>query len=140
VENRKVIKYDIKDIQDAYVNIYKSVFEQYDYDGNCPSIVYVGFEDEEIFGFISGYIQSPVTFYLQRAGFTKSEQRKFTNRNRFRFALYEIHKEWPYIMTLVKNTDNSALKLSLNMDFKIIGSRMDTGGNLWVEMIHSREG
>jgi len=138
VENRKIVKYTIDEIKEAYVDIYKSVFDDYDYEGNCPSIVYVCFENDEFVGFLSGYIQSQNTWYLQRGGFTKSEQGRFLNLARYRAGIDEIHKEWLGIMTLIKNTDISALKLSLGLNFRIIGTRMDTGNNLWVELLHIR--
>lgn len=135
-----MVKYLVSELsEEFYKNIYSSVFDEWTYDGNCPAEVYISYEDEKIVGFLSGYPQSQVTWYLQRAGAIKNEQYKFKDYSRGKFALDYIQKTWPYIMTLVRNDDISTLKLSLSLGFKIIGTRIDTANRLWIEMMRKKE-
>jgi hypothetical protein len=122
-----------------YPEIYKSVFNDFATEGNCPSEVYLGYKDDKLIGFMAGYIQSNNTWYLQRGGFKVENQRKVDNLHLFNKALDIIHDKWLHIIAMIQNNDTTALKMALMGKFKIIGTRMDTANNLWVEMIHTRE-
>ncbi len=122
-----------------YPEIYESVFKNFTAEGNCPSEVYLGYEGDQLVGFVSGYVQSNNTWYLQRGGFKRENQRKSYNLLLFKKSLAIIHEKWVYIMALIQNNDTAVLKMALMGGFIIIGTRMDTSGKLWVELIHSRE-
>ena len=50
-------------------------------------------------------------------------------------ALAEIHKEYRYILTLIRNDNSPALRLSLAAGFQIIGVRQATNKQLFVELL-----
>jgi hypothetical protein len=93
--------------------------------------------DEKYIGFMAGYATAPGTWYLQRGGFIKDEQRKTGNLKIYREALEELHAYWPCIRTHVANDDLPALKIDINAGFKIIGVRYTDRVEL--EMIRFRE-
>lgn len=132
-------KFNIEEIKEVYPLLYAGIFREYSIDGNSPKQVYLGKEEGKYIGLVAGYEHSPSTWYLQRGGFILSEQKKTKALSRLRSVLAGIHKEYKYIMTIVENTDLPALKIDLNAGYVIIGTRMDTTGKLWVEMIHTRE-
>ncbi len=136
----RVEKYRIQDILTNFPEIYCSVFNEFTYQGNCPSEVYIVHDGDKYIGFVSGYVQNTNTWYLQRGGLVEFERKKYLNLYRLKTVLDRIHNDWNFIMTLIKNDDFSTLKISLASKFKIIGTRMDTSGNLWVELIHSNNG
>jgi len=134
-----LFKYGINEICDEFPDICKSVFGEFTYEGNCPSEVYLGYEEECFLGFISGYIVSPNTWYLQRAGFKIGKQGNVGNLRKYLEALSKIHEEYGFILTRVINTDIKPLKMDIMAGFIIIGIRQDTSGKLWVELIHKKE-
>ena len=136
----EIEKYSIHEIIKKYPEIYCSVFNEFNFQGNTPSEVYIVNEDNKYIGFVAGYIQSTNTWYLQRGGLVSEERRKYLNLYRLKTLLDKIHLDWLYIMTIVNTEDLSALKISLASGFRIMGIRTDTSKNLWVEMIHKREG
>lgn len=129
----------ISEFRDEFVALYESVFNQWTIDGNCPYSIYLLYDDERLIGFASGFIIGVNTWYLQRAGFIKSEQRKVSNLYRASFTINEILKEWPYIMSFISNEDTSTLRMVMALGFKIIGTRIDTLKSLWVEFLISKE-
>ena len=131
-------KYGINEITNVYPKIYELVFGEFTVNGNCPSEVYLGFENDKVVGFAAGYIQSPNTWYLQRAGFTMDEQRRAINLKRYLAALEVIHETWQFITTLVKNTDFRALKMDLATGWVINGCRIDSAKDFWVELTHQK--
>jgi hypothetical protein len=139
VVNRRLEKRIFSEIAIEYPEIFNSVFGEWTYEGNCPGEIYIGYENEKYTGFLSGFPISLNTWYLQRAGFVKNQQAKFTNIHRTLFCLDEIHKNFMAILTLIRNDDIKALKITLSVGFKIIGTRIDTEKHLWVEMIHLRQ-
>ena len=134
-----VIRTTIDQIEGDFVNLYTSVFGGWTLDGNCPYHVYLLKEDNDPIGFASGFSIGLQTWYLQRAGFTKDQQNRFTNLYRANFAINHILTEWPYIMTFVHNEDGSALHMVMALGFKIIGVRMDTAKKLWVELLKEKD-
>lgn len=128
--------YNITKLKEIYPLIYKSVFKEYTNTGNFPMYVYLGKDDGTFCGFLSGYTHNQNTWYLQRAGFTTDKQGRTSTLRMTREVIAILHKDWKYIMSVVANTDFPALKMLLKVGFKIIGTRVDTGGVLWVEMIH----
>jgi hypothetical protein len=129
-------RHDIKEIWNDYPPIFESVFKEWTDDGNCPSVVYYGYEDGNFVGFVAGYPLSSACWYMQRTGYTVQEQNKLINLRRTREVVSELHKDWRYIFTMVSNTDNTVLKMLLSVDFRIMGTRMDTERNLWVELMN----
>ena len=136
---KTLVKKSLTEVSNDYPSIFSSVFGEFVYEGNYPSEIYLGYDDGKLVGFIAGYTQSPHIWYMQRAGFFKDEQGVFRNFERSLFAINEILNEYPFIMTLIQNDDTKALKMAIKLGFKIIGTRMDTVKNLWVEMIRGRE-
>lgn len=131
--------HSITEIFNKYPEIYKSVFKEWTTEGNLPADIYVGYDNDEYGGFLSGYSISRDTWYMQRAGFIVGEQGKRKNYARGMQAMLLLHEKWKHILTLVKNTDAHVLRMAIGIGFKIIGVRQDTTGILWVELIHSRE-
>lgn len=123
----------IADIAHLYPEIYKSVFDEID-PVQCPSLVYLGFEDGKYIGFMSGYLHSMVTFVIQYAGIIR-EQRGYKTLAVFREGLKELLKDFKYIMCVISNKNRPAIKLALNEDFLIHGIRQSTTGDLFVELI-----
>ena len=131
-----ILQYKVNEI-DWYASLYKKVFP--DDPINYPSEVYVGYEQDRIVGFASGYPMDPYTWYLQRAGVVPEERSKTKIVNWYINLLKEIDKVWPAVLTLVGNGNIRTLKLDMAMGFRIIGTRMDSGHNLWVELLRLRE-
>ena len=129
----------IDQIEGEFVNLYSSVFGGWSNDGNCPYHVYILKEGNDAIGFASGFTIGLQTWYLQRAGFVKTEQKRVTNLYRASFAIKHILEEWPYIMTFVHNEDYGAMRMVLALGFKIIGVRMDTARKLWVECLKEKD-
>jgi len=136
---RELKKVPISQAGFEYGAIFYSAFQYWAEEGNCPSEVYYGYDENQLVGFFSGFPLGKQLWYLQRCGFTKEQQHKLKNLERARWAINEIHKEWLYILTLVRNDDQLAIKFAIALSFKIIGVRMDVGSQLWVEMIRERE-
>jgi len=134
-------KYGINKIGKLYPQIYTLVFNEFHHplDGNSPAVVYIGYDrgpDKiKVMGFLSGYNLSPNTFYLQRAGFIKKEQHSPLNFRRMLEGLTILHREFPYIMTMISSEEISAMKISLQAGFKIVGTRVDSQCRVMVEMI-----
>ncbi len=129
----------IADIKEEYANVFTSVFKEWVDQGNCPAQVYYGYEDYKFIGFISGFPLSQTLWYLQRTGYVEDEQSKPKNLQRTREVFGCLHRDWPFILTLIRNDDIAMLKMSLSVGFKIIGTRIDTQKTLWVEMMSSKE-
>lgn len=129
----EVKKIAITDIAHLYPEIYLSVFDEID-PFQCPSIVYLGFENGNYIGFLSGYLHNARTFLIQYAGLIR-EHRGYKTLVIFREAMKEIEKEYRYIMCLISNKNSSALRLTLKEGFLIHGIRQDTLGDLYVELI-----
>lgn len=123
----------INQLADTYLPLFESVFGKWETEGNCPADVYLTYDGDTLIGFMSGFPISQTTWYLQRGGFTKGEQSKFMNLRRYNDALSLI--PFPYVMALVRNDDLPALKICLGSGFTIIGTRIDTVKNLWVELL-----
>lgn len=121
-----------------FIPIYESVFDVWTMDGNCPYHVYLIYDGDKLIAFTSGFAIGLNTWYLQRAGFIKDEQGKVANFFRAAFCMDEILKDWPYIMTFASNENQKALKMLIALGFKIIGTRMDTLRNLWVEFLKEK--
>jgi len=134
-----VTRTTIDQIEGDFVNLYSSVFGDWTLDGNCPYHVYLLKEAEQPIGFASGFSIGLQTWYLQRAGFTRDQQKRVTNLYRASFAINRILQDWPYIMTFVHNEDASALHMVMALGFKIIGVRMDTVKKLWVELLKEKD-
>jgi len=132
-------KHSIQSIKDAYREIYISVFGTWVEVGNCPADVYVGFEEEKYSGFLAGYPIGPGSWYLQSGGFINESKKRIRNLRTFIQCLEILHEEWNYISTKVRNDDFPTLRISLAAGFKIIGTEIDTDGNLWVQLIHLKE-
>ena len=130
IEVRKVF---MQDIEHIYPDIYKSIFDDID-PYQCPSIVYLGFENGLFEGFVSGYIFNAITFYMQYAGILKNF-RGVKTLNLFREGLKAINAEFPFIMCVIRNDNSPALRLALKEGFIVHGIRQDTGRNLYVELI-----
>lgn len=133
-----VRKDSVSALGDDFVDVYKSVFGKWTLDGNCPYHVYLVYDDDRVVGFASGFAIGLQTWYLQRAGFIKSEQKRISNYYRATFGVNEILKEWPAIMTFVHNEDQDALRMVMALGFKIIGTRIDTVKRLWVEFLKEK--
>ena len=129
----------IDQVEGEFINLYSNVFGDWTLDGNCPCHVYLLNEDDKVIGFASGFSIGLQTWYLQRAGFTKDQQRRVTNLHRADFTIERILTDWPYIMTFVHNEDYSALRMVMALGFKIIGVRMDTARKLWVEFLKEKD-
>ncbi len=127
---------DIKEYQEAF----KKVFGLWTFEDNCPSIVYYAYEDEVLIGLMAGYIQSPVSFFLQRTGFVITEHKNVRNLSRMRMGIEWLHREWAIITTTISADDITMIKMALMVGFKIRGSRIGLDNSFWVEMIHKREG
>jgi len=132
-------RYSLSQVQKEYPEIYKTVFGEWTLNGNVPSLIYIGYEDDKYGGFLAGYIHNYDTFYLQRTGFIIEEQGKVTNKLRAKTAINILHQEWNYILSLIRNDDIKPLKMALSIGFKIIGVRIDTQHNTWVELIHCKQ-
>ncbi len=131
--------HNIGDIKEEYANVFTSVFKEWVDQGNCPTQVYYGYDDDKFIGFISGFPLSQTLWYLQRTGYVEDEQSKVKNLQRTKEVFVCLHRDWPFILTLVRNDDITMLKMSLSVGFKIIGTRIDTQKTLWVEMMSSKE-
>jgi hypothetical protein len=130
-----LVKKHINELSNDYIKLFTSVFGSWETEGNCPADVYLTYDNSLLIGFVSGFPVSPNTWYLQRGGFIKNEQSKVMNLCRYKEALNIINKEYPFINTVVLNTDLPALKICLASNFVIMGVRLDTVNKLWVEMI-----
>lgn len=133
----EIHKMHIEDIKDIYPAIYKQVFDETD-DFQCPSVVYLWFKNGEFKGFLSGYVHNLVTFYLQYTGIVR-EKRGYGTLEMFRAGIKEIDKEFPSIMTVIKNDNIVAIKMALQVHFIPHGIRQDTKGQLYLELIRKRE-
>ena len=129
----EIKKMYVGDLGTMYPEIYRSVFESSD-DFQIPSIVYLGFENGEYKGFISGYLHNIQTFYMQYAGIIKSK-RGFGTVSMFREAVREMQKEYAFILAAIRNDNIVAIKIAMNEGFVINGIRQDTGKNIYVELI-----
>lgn len=129
----------INSLSNDFVPIFESVFDTWTMDGNTPYHVYLVKDNDKLVGFASGFAIGLNTWYLQRAGFIKDEQKKISNYFRSMFGIEEILKDWNHIMTLVSNEKPHVLKMMIALGFKIIGTRMDTERGLWVEFLKSKE-
>jgi len=132
-------RYSIKDVRGNYFEAFQSVFGEWTLQGNCPSEVYFGYEDDKLVGFLSGYPLSLNTWYIQRAGFIKNERNKFSNLSRIVFALNEIHKDWECLIVLINSNDIKPLRIALELGFKIVGTNIDSANTLWVNMMRLRK-
>lgn len=126
------------EIEKMYPDIYKSVFDEVDM-YQMPTIVYLGFKDSNLKGFMAGYLMSQITFYLLHTGVVRHD-RGYGTLEIFRAGLKEIDKEFPFIMTVVENTNTSAIKLAMNEGFQIHGFRVDTANHKFVELIRRQYG
>jgi len=133
-----LIRHTIPEIGEDYPPIFVSVFKEWKDEGNCPSMIYYGYEDEKFIGFVAGYPMSSNLWYIQRTGYITDEQHKTKNISRTREVMEVLHGDWPYLLTLVCNDDIPMLKMSLTVGFKVIGTRMDTNKDLWVEMLKEK--
>jgi len=123
-----------------YKEVFEKVFGCWTLEDNCPSTVYYAYEDEALIGLMSGYVQSPVSFYLQRTGFLIILQKSVRNLNRMRQGMAQLHREWPVVTSTIASDDVTMLKMALMVGFKIRGSRIGPDNSFWVEMISKREG
>ena len=121
----------ISDYAEVYYRLFTDVFQS-------PAFVYVGYEDNELVGFMSGYNHNLSTVYLQYAG-AAVQFRGYRTLKFFKEAIEFIHKEYHYIMIRIKNDNVAALKIALSGDFKIIGIRMATDKSLYVEFLKERQ-
>ena len=133
-----LVRHLITEIQDDYPPIFISVFKEWNTDGNCPSMVYYGYDNGIFIGFVAGYPMSSTLWYIQRTGYVTDEQHKTKNVNRTREVMAALHGDWPYLLTLVGNDDIPMLKMALTVGFKVIGTRMDTKAKLWVELLKEK--
>ena len=129
----------LSEIANEYPYIFNSVFGEWTYEGNCPSEVYLGYEDNQLIGFISGYTVALNTWYIQRAGFISDLIGDLRNIKRAAFVIDKLHNVWPHLLTLIRNDDYRILRMAITLGFVIIGTRLDVQKRLWVEMRHSKE-
>ncbi|RQW92651.1 MAG: hypothetical protein EHM79_00410 [Geobacter sp.] len=124
------------DIKEEYFELYKEVFKENDL-YQSPAFVYVGYEDNKVVGFMSGYNHNAYTVYIQYAGATE-QFRGYKVLNFFKEAIEFIHREYEFIMIWIRNDNIPALKIALSNNFRIIGTRMATDRNLYIELLRRR--
>lgn len=130
-------KVPIQQIALDYLDLYTEIFEELD-PAQMPAFVYLGFENDEYVGFISGYNHNLSTVYLQYAGFIK----KFRGHKApklFKKVIDFIHQEYDFIMIVIKNDNIPAIKMALWGGFKIVGIRMATNKDLYVEFLRGKD-
>ena len=130
-------KVPTQEIVSDYAEFYYEIFDETDV-FQSPAFVYIGYENDELVGFMSGYNHNLSTVYLQYAGAAK-QFRGYKALKFFKEAIEFIHKEYHYIMIWIKNDNIAALKIALSGDFKIIGIRMATDKNLYIELLKERQ-
>jgi len=120
-----------------YANLYNQVFA--DGEPNLPRDIYLVHEDDDkLIGFLSGFPLDQETWYLQVVGFLPSEKKHRTNIYRSWLAMTLLNREWGGILTMIENKNVEALRVALSVGFIVIGTRMDTAGTLWVELLRVR--
>ena len=127
-------KVSYEEIAHLYPAIYQEVFGEYAW-GHAPAFVYLCFYGTEYMGFISGYNHDIYTLYIQYAGYIDKWKGKASALRILKDALKELHKEYKFILTMIRNDNSPALRLTLAAGFEIIGTRQDTDKNLYVEFI-----
>ena len=134
-----LVRHPIEEIKDDYPLLFISVFGKWVDEGNCPLIVYYGYEDGTFVGIVAGFPISQDTFYIQRSGYIANEQHKTATVRRTREVMAALHGDWPYLYTLVSNADIYVLKMVITCGFMVIGTRVDTKGKVWVELMKEKK-
>ncbi|MCK4328796.1 hypothetical protein KAX02_03030 [candidate division WOR-3 bacterium] len=130
-------KVSIQQIALDYLDLYTEIFEEID-PAQIPAFVYLGFENDKYVGFLSGYNHNLTTIYLQYAGFIKNF-RGYKAPKLFKKVIDFIHQEYDFIMIVIKNDNIPAIKMALWGGFKIVGIRMATNKDLYVEFLRGKD-
>lgn len=129
-------KVPIQEIALNYFDLYAEIFKELD-PVQMPAFVYLGFENDKYVGFVSGYNHNLNTVYIQYAGFVK-QFRGYKAPKLFKEVVDFIHQEYQFIMILIENNNIPAIKVALFGGFKIVGIRMATDKNLYVEFLKEK--
>ncbi len=129
-------KVDYEDISVHYRDMFLEIFDLID-PSHVPAFIYIVSDDKGEIGFVSCYNHSLTTCYIQYAGAHKG-RRGFLIPKIFNDTIWHIHREYPFILILIENTNVTALKVALNAGFTVIGTRMATGRKLYIELISER--
>ena len=134
----KIIRYAWSEIADRYPAIFAKFFENEQYNEcDTPFQVVTGEDDGgELVGFLAGYWHNQETLYIQRIGLDQSLRGKHLAMQFVPEVFAWAYQQGiRYLMGVVENTNIPALVVALKAGFRIIGTRMDTNGKLYVEII-----
>lgn len=132
-----MLRLERKDVSEIdYPKLYKEIFGEADI--NHPRHVYMVYDEDKYVGFMSGFPMDSNTWYMQVVGFIPNEQKKVSNIYRSAIAVNTLHQDWYGILVRINTLNVEALRVALSIGFVIVGTRMDTGRNLWVELMHLR--
>ena len=134
----KVTRYAWIEIADRYPAIFAKFFDNEKLNPcDSPSVVVTGEDDSEgMVGFLAGYYHNRETLYVQRIGLDQSLRGKHLAMQFVpEVFLWAIQNGIRYLMGVIENTNIPPLVVALKAGFKIIGTRMDTNGKLYVEVI-----
>lgn len=123
---------------DYYNDLFTSIFGKIDPHA-APSIIFTAFTEDNVpIGFLSGYIHNAMTFYIQYGGI-KKEYSGIIPVKLFKKVIGMICSSYPYILSLIANTNIPAIKMFLYCGFRIIGVRLASDGTLYVEFVKEKQ-
>ena len=118
-----------EEINDQYPIIFKKIFKDYPVN-QIPRTVIVQEKDNEIIGFVSGYLIDKETFYLAWGGTVS----KFVQAKKFWMEGETLFKEHgvKWFQTNVENTNTQWQRVLMGMGWIPFGIKA-TGGKLYIE-------
>ncbi|MFH1952586.1 MAG: hypothetical protein ABIL06_13315 [Pseudomonadota bacterium] len=134
-------RYTYSQLAQLYPAIHDQVFDE-QYKAQQPSIIYLIFDGEEkkYVGFLSGYYQDAISFYIQRIGIpreNRGKQRIFgLLRGIEKHLISYGHK---FLIGNVEASNNITLLIALRDGWHISGMHTDTSGTLYVRIIKKLE-
>lgn len=121
---------------DYYDDLFMSIFGEIDM-VQSPSVIYTAINEGNPIGFMSGYLHSMSTFFIQYGGIVKDFKGTLPVIM-FKEVLTRIHEQFQFILTLCVNDNIPAIKLFLHSGFKIIGTRQATDNKLYIEFLKEK--
>ncbi len=130
----KITRYTYEECKGWYYQLHNEIF---DYDPiHIPSIVYVGFEDKNYIGFMSGYLHNAVTFYVQKTGIPERHRNHKLSKILLNELWEHLRQEgFTALLALVQNVNTPALIMALKTGWLIYGYRVTREGEQYVEIL-----
>lgn len=130
----KIKRFLYEDCKSWYHQLHNEIFDPDSL--HIPAIVYVGFEDKNYIGFMSGYLHDARTFYVQKTGIPERHRNHKLSKELLNEIWERIRQDgFTALLGLVQNINTPTLIMALKSGWRVYGYRVSVDGKQYVEIL-----